>query len=126
MLMPNEEGSITKMLSDAQVPIKKLSVNPDKKFTVSVKAAALLASQTELKTLAKKSFTGYLRSLQLLPAGRAIADPSTTLPVEDFAKALGLAFAPPVPSVNPGASNAAGMDADAAREVIRGQKNINR
>lgn len=135
MLMPSEEGSITKMLSESQVPIKKLSVNPDKKFTVSIKAAALLASQTELKTLAKKAFTGYLRSLQLLPAGRAIADPATALPVEDFAKSLGLAFAPPVPSVSQGggagggaaaAAANSGIDADAAREAIRGQKNINR
>jgi len=49
--------------------------------------------------------------------------------VEDFAKSLGLAFAPPVPSVNQGSSDAAaktGIDADAAREAIRGQKNINR
>lgn len=130
MLMPSEEGSITKMLSESQVPIKKLSVNPDKKFTVSIKAAALLASQTELKTLAKKAFTGYLRSLQLLPAGRAIPDPAAALPVEDFAKSLGLAFAPPVSSVNQSSSDAAaaktGIDADAAREAIRGQKNINR
>ncbi len=122
MLMPSEEAGVMKNLTDAHVPIKKLTVNPNKRFTVAVKAAALLAAQPELKTMAKKAFTGYLRSLQLLPGGRAIVDPSGTLPVEEYATALGLAFAPEVKTI----AAAKLGDADAAREENREQKNVNR
>jgi ATP-dependent RNA helicase DDX10/DBP4 len=122
MLMPSEEASMTAMLTEAHVPIKKLSVNPNKRFTVAVKAAALLAAQPELKTLAKKAFVGYLRSLQLLPGGKAVLDPATSLPVEEFATALGLAFAPPIVAI-PAAKLS---NPDAARQENREQKNVNR
>ena len=122
MLMPTEEGPVMDALNEAHVPVKKLTVNPNKRFTVAVKAAALLAAQPELKTLAKKAFTGYLRSLQLLPGGRSVVDPSGTLPVEEFATALGLAFAPPVAAI----AAAKLSNPDAAREENRQQKNVNR
>jgi ATP-dependent RNA helicase DDX10/DBP4 len=122
MVMPSEEGPLMQNLTDAHVPIKKLTVNPTKRFTVAVKAAALLAAQPELKSMAKKAFTGYLHSLQLLPGGRAITDPCATLPAEEYASALGLAFAPTVPAI----ASAKLSDPEAAREENRGQKNVNR
>ncbi|KAJ1427669.1 P-loop containing nucleoside triphosphate hydrolase protein [Ochromonadaceae sp. CCMP2298] len=133
MLLPTEERGVVEMLGSA-VPLKKLTVNPTKRFTVATKAAALLAAQPELKALAKKAFTGYLRSLQLLPGGRALADPSSTLPVAEFASALGLAFAPPLPAITskpsaPAPSEGAGAgggEIDAARSENREKKNVNR
>jgi hypothetical protein len=68
-------------------------------------------------SLAKKAFAGYLRSLQLVP-GREPVDP-TSLPVDEFAWALGLAFTPPVPVV-PRGGGAEG------REEVRDKKNVNR
>jgi ATP-dependent RNA helicase DDX10/DBP4 len=122
MLMPTEEKQVVDALNEAHVPIKKLTVNPNKRFTVAVKAAALLAAQPELKTLAKKAFVGYLRSLQLLPGGRSVLDPSSTLPVAEYATALGLAFAPPVVAIPANKLS----NPEAAREENREQKNVNR
>ena len=67
LLMPQEERALCKELSDAAIPIKKLTVN--KRHTVSVagKAAALLAAKPELRQLAKKAFVSFLRSLVLTP-----------------------------------------------------------
>lgn len=117
LLLPPEEGQVTKELQAVGVPIKKLTVNPNKKFSVSAKAAALLAAQPDCRLLAKKAFTGYLRSLQLLSAERCI-DPNQ-LPTDEFAASLGIGegFAPSVPIVPRG---------DTGREEVREQKNVNR
>jgi ATP-dependent RNA helicase DDX10/DBP4 len=115
MLMPTEEAHAVKGLEDAGVPVKKLTVNPKKTVSVAAKAAALLAAQPEYRAFAKKAFTGYLRSVQLLP-GLASLDVSQ-LPVEEFAASLGLGITPDVPVVEKGA---------AGREDVRSAKNVNR
>lgn len=66
--------------------------------------------------LAKKAFTGYLRSLQLTPQQRIDV---SSLQLGEFAKALGLPFTPPLPLLNPEASTE-------EREAIRSKKNVNR
>ena len=65
--------------------------------------------------LAKKSFTGYLRSLQLLP-GKLQQD-VTKLPLDAFAISLGLGMTPEAPVAPQGAEE---------REGVREKKNINR
>jgi hypothetical protein len=112
--MPNEEEAVVKGLKTVGVPIKKLSVNNKRTFSVSAKAAALLVAQPECRALAKKAFVGYLRSLQLLPNDRAIYPGH--LPVDSFAQSLGLAFTPTIPMVPTGA---------AGRDSIRESKNVN-
>ena len=114
MIMPNEEEAVVKGLKTIGVPIKKLSVNNKRTFSVSSKAAALLVAQPECRALAKKAFVGYLRSLQLLPSERAIYPGH--LPVDAFAQSLGLAFTPTIPMVPTGA---------AGRDTIRESKNVN-
>ena len=65
--------------------------------------------------LAKKSFTGYLRSLQLMP-GKHQQD-VTKLPLEAFAISLGLGMTPEVPIAPQGKEE---------REEVREKKNVNR
>ena len=137
-------GSLSSSSSSSVIPIKKLTVNPNRKFSVAAQAAALLAAQPEVRTLAKKAFTSYIRSLQLLPGKKALTgDVAKIIPVDEFAASLGLAFAPPLPSLPTAAGGKAtssatsadggdGMgvgeevDAEAAREAVRSQKNVNR
>lgn len=119
-LLPSEEEAVSEALTKAGVPIKRLTINSDKTVSVASRAAALLVAQPECRLLAKKAFTGYLRSLQLSPFGSAVGDVSG-LPVDKFANSLGLAFAPPLP-----AAPARSMDVASAREANRTEKNVNR
>lgn len=107
MLLPHEESHTNKQLEEKSIPIKKLTVNPKHKISVSSHAAALLVAEPECRQLAKKAFTGYLRSLLLLPN----RDPLdlTTLPTDEFATSYGLAFTPPLPVV--ASTGASGRDA---------------
>ena len=116
VLLPSEENRVITDLSKANIPIKKLTIN--NKYTVSVSstAAALLVAQPELRSLAKKAFTSYLRSIQLIPNNDNFD--MKVLPVNDFANSLGLAFTPEVPVV--------AKRKEEGREELRGKKNINR
>eukprot|EP01038_Epipyxis_sp_PR26KG_P004805 gene4805-6733_t len=117
LLMPSEEKYVAESLHAINVPITKLTVNPKKTVSVATQAAALLAANPEYRLLAKKAFTGYLRSIQLLPAGFqsvSIED----MPTQEFARSLGLGITPPVPTII--------KQGLAGRDVVRGQKNVNR
>lgn len=118
-LMPNEESTVLPVLKAANIPIKKLTVNPHRAFSIAAKAAALLASHTDFNTFAKKAFVGYLRSLQLLPH-YPLKDVSS-LPLDAFAVSLGLAFTPDLPF-----ADKSSKEADEDREVVREKKNVNR
>ncbi|RYH25717.1 DEAD/DEAH box helicase [archaeon] len=117
-LMPQEEESVLPVLKGAHIPIKKLTVNNSQTLSIASKLNSLLAAHTDFKTFAKKAFTGYLRSIQLLPL-YPIKD-VTVLPLDEFAKALGLPFTPELPMVS---SSAETLD---AREELRDKKNVNR
>lgn len=116
ILLPNEEHTVLKDLAAAELTLTRLSMNPRMAVSVAQRAAALLAEQPECRLLAKKAFSGYLRSLTLLPGQRAV-DPKM-LPLDDFSASLGLAFTPLAPS--------AVVSADAGRNDVREKKNVNR
>jgi len=115
ILLPAEERKIISDLNAANIPIKKSSIN--KKYTVSVgsTAAALLAARPELRSIAKKAFVAYLKSVQLRPDN--VVD-VRSLPHDEFACSLGLAFTPEVPIV--------AVPSEVAREDVREKKNVNR
>ena len=115
MTLPHEENTLIPMLQNNGVPIKKLTVNPKRTMSVGSQAAALLVAQPECRALAKKAFVGYLRSIQLIPSNRDLD--VNTLPLDDFATSLGLAFTPIVPVVQKG---------EEGREQVRQSKNVNR
>lgn len=112
MLMPSEEQPVSEALKAAGVPIKKLTVNKkqvhfitshcpmyasvtillpygpfSQTFSVSNKAASLLAAQPDYRLLAKKAFRSYLRSLQLLPHPSS-KDPLHGLALDAYAASL--------------------------------------
>jgi len=119
LVMPSEEKVMQTALHSRGIAPKRLTVNPKKAFSVASQASALLASAPEFRLLAKKAFTGYLRSLQLLPDKDRYQDISK-LPVDEFAQSLGLGFTPPLP-VAPVKAGTEG-----ARDDSRAVKNKNR
>lgn len=115
LLMPCEESAVVGALSSASIQVKKQSANKNQVLSVSGKAATLLVSRPECRDLAKKAFTGYLKSLLLLPDRRiALED----LDLDGFSKSLGLAFTPLVPKVS-----SAGTEGRAENREV---KNVNR
>jgi ATP-dependent RNA helicase DDX10/DBP4 len=81
-----------KILNEGNIPIKKLSVNPNKAVSVSKRAASIVASNPETNRLAKKAFQSYLRSVYLMP-NKDIFKVSE-LPYDEYAISLGLASTP--------------------------------
>jgi ATP-dependent RNA helicase DDX10/DBP4 len=92
VLIQSELDGMTKMLQEAKIPIKKLSINPSKTVVVSQKACGIVASKPELNGLAKKAYKSYLRSVYLMPNKEIFQ--VDQLPLEDFATSLGLAAKP--------------------------------
>lgn len=119
MLIPSEERSVTEELSQAGIPIKKLSMNPNKTVSVSNNAAALLVSNPECRSLAKKAFLSYLKSYLLLPRnkGLGLRDVDTTA----FSSSLGLAIVPSLPQTEITINNT-GESLDPTKKP----KNVNR
>jgi len=74
------------------IPLKKASINPSKTVYVSQRAASLVAASKDLNSLAKKAFKSYVRSTHLMPLKDIfrVGD----LPMEEFAKSLGLGVVP--------------------------------
>ncbi|CAM9735503.1 unnamed protein product, partial [Ectocarpus fasciculatus] len=119
-LMPTEEKAVVDKLKTAGIDLKKLSINKKQYMSVATQAASLLVSRPECRLLAKKSFIGYLRSLQNLPTTGHQVQPVDLLklPVDAFSASLGLAFTPPLP-VKPSSGSAAG-------DETKSKKNVNR
>jgi ATP-dependent RNA helicase DDX10/DBP4 len=117
-LLPSEQDGMTKLLQEGKIPIKKLAINPDKTvLTVSQKAGSIVASNTELNTLAKKAYKSYIRSIQLMPNKDIFQ--VEKLPFDEYASSLGLAS---TPSSKRFLNEIKKID----RESVRGAKNVNR
>mmetsp|Transcript_6225 Transcript_6225/g.13134 ORF Transcript_6225/g.13134 Transcript_6225/m.13134 type:complete len:827 (+) Transcript_6225:316-2796(+) len=95
VLLPQEEEGMLKVLSDAKIKVKSLSMNPKKAVMVSKKAAAVVAASPDMNLLAKKAFKSYLRSIHLMP-NKEIFPGVMELPLEEYAYSLGLASMPNV------------------------------
>lgn len=108
MLLPSEEKSVVEELSQAGIPIKKLSMNPNKTISVSSRASALLVSNPECRSLAKKAFTSYLKSYLLLPRNKVTSEfiiisllqgvGLKDIDTDAFSASLGLAIPPALPA----------------------------
>lgn len=132
LVMPNEEEQIIKTLHENNIPIKKLTVNSKRTFSVTSMASSLLAANPEFRLLAKKAFCGYLRSIQLLPLHPVLN--IKALPCDAFATSLGLPFTPDVPVLHQQQTIKKANDneeekapnMDEVRGEIRDKKNVNR
>jgi len=112
MLTPSEESFIG-LLTDAKIPITKLSINPTKTVLVTQKSAALVASRAYLKDLAQKAFKSYVRSMYLMP-NKDVFDVSN-LPLDEYAVSLGLSCTPKLQFLKKAVD----------REQLRDKKNVN-
>jgi ATP-dependent RNA helicase DDX10/DBP4 len=93
--------------------VKKKSINPTKTVLVTQKAAALVAEDVTLNTLAKKAFSSYVRSLALLPK---LEFDIRKLELAEYATSLGLASMP----------NLRFLEKVTSREGLRKTKNVNK
>eukprot|EP00903_Cladosiphon_okamuranus_P014639 g13574.t1 len=148
MVLPSEEEGVLAGLKPKNIPIKRLTINPEKvrmAGSVGKKASALVASDTEKKRLAEKSFMSYVRAIQLMPNKQAFC--LSELPLKEYAFSLGLASVPKVPGLEkalknscaggkPGESGGGGdggrdgeregTENEKQREEARAKKNVNR
>ena len=120
VLLPSEEVRIVEILKKAKIPLTKLAVNPAKRTTRTCgpHVAALAASRPDVKDLAHRAFTAYVRSIVL--AKDKLAFRFDALPLDAFATSLGL---PARPAIKLPPSTAS---TDALRDANHQKKNINR
>lgn len=93
-LLPTEERPMLQVLAKARVPaLGKLNMNPRKRISVTQRAGNIVAANPQIKQLANKAFTSYLRSVHLMPNKRVFPS-ANALHQDAFATSLGLATKP--------------------------------
>jgi ATP-dependent RNA helicase DDX10/DBP4 len=97
------------------VPLKKLSINPTKATIVTDRAAAIVASNVQLNTLAKKAYQSYLRSITLMPYHDIFQ--ISDLDLDALSTSYGLASTPNLQFLKNAAKD---------RTEFREQKNVNK
>jgi len=115
LLTPSEEKKGFVQLLN-KLPLKKLSINPNKAAIVTQRAASLVAANVKLHQLAKKAYRSYVRSVYLMP-NKDVFD-AKDLPVNEFSKSLGLASTPSLSFLK---ADAGAQD----RSQVRQKKNVN-
>ena len=111
LLTPEEKDTALSALRDAGgIPLTETKVNAARAAPVSPALAALLSKDGELKAMAQRAVTAYVRSVALRPATAAGVVDASTLPIAEFAASLGLAAAPRVRVVRRKGGVAAGGD----------------
>lgn len=94
LLLPSEQAGMMKLLTEANIPLKKISMNPHKAISISQKAASIVASNPPIKELAKKAFISYLRSIYLMPNKDIFKVDHDEMDLDGYASSLGLASTP--------------------------------
>ena len=92
MLLPSEVKMIE--LLEKKVPIKQISVNPNKLLDTKTKLESILSEFNDIKLMAQKTVISYLRSIHL-SKNKEIFDVHK-LDYESFGKSLGLVNPPVV------------------------------
>jgi ATP-dependent RNA helicase DDX10/DBP4 len=93
MLLPTESAFLAK-LGERRVPIDKIVVKVGKTGSVKQKLNGMVFKDPELKYLAQKAFSSYVRSIYLQKDKEVFS--MAQLPLEEFAESLGLAAVPHV------------------------------
>ncbi|ESO84953.1 hypothetical protein LOTGIDRAFT_81796, partial [Lottia gigantea] len=92
ILLPSEEESMIKQLTDRKIPINQIRVNQQKIVNLKCKLEANCASCLELKAMAQRAFKAYIKNVFLMK-DKSIFDVSK-LDTELYARSIGLAFPP--------------------------------
>lgn len=93
-LTPSEEKPFLERLKVKKVPIQKLTIKESRRKSIQPDLQAQCFQDPELKYLAQKAFISYVRSIYIHP-DKDVFDVQS-IPLDDFAKSLGLASAPNV------------------------------
>jgi ATP-dependent RNA helicase DDX10/DBP4 len=107
------------LLSAAKIPISEIQINPSQALSITSKLSAEVAADPDLKFLAQKCFSSYVRSI-LLQRNRSVFDPYS-IPFEEYSESLGLAI---MPAVKLPAKNS--EDIDKLRADSHAKKNENK
>eukprot|EP01126_Amoeba_proteus_P062898 TRINITY_DN8611_c0_g1_i1.p1 TRINITY_DN8611_c0_g1~~TRINITY_DN8611_c0_g1_i1.p1 ORF type:complete len:421 (-),score=100.59 TRINITY_DN8611_c0_g1_i1:390-1652(-) len=91
VLLPTEKKMV-ELLESRKIPISEISANPVKQQNIGAKLQELCLQNTDLKLLAQKAMSSYVRSLHLMSKKDVFS--VDDLPLDDFAHSLGL-VAPP-------------------------------
>lgn len=93
LLLLSSEKKMLPLLEKQKIPVKQIKINPkEKQRTIQSKLASLLSETAELKYLAQKAFTSYIRSVWL-QSNKEVFDVHQ-LPMTDFARSMGLSGTP--------------------------------
>jgi ATP-dependent RNA helicase DDX10/DBP4 len=120
VLQPAEAKAMVPALEAAKIPISQVKVNPATAISVTGKIAAEVAADADLKSLAQKAFSSYVRSVYL-QTDKAVFNVAT-LPLQEYAESLGLAVAPQVKI----SKRALAMDPEKLRASMHAKKNENK
>lgn len=91
-LLPSEEESMIERLKERKIPINKIEINPSRVKSIQQRAAAMCASDTDLKARAQRCFQTYLKSYHLMK-DKSVFD-LTAIDFEAYAHSLGLEVSP--------------------------------
>jgi ATP-dependent RNA helicase DDX10/DBP4 len=98
LLTPSEAPAMVPRLSEKKVPVSQITIQASRAVAVTPKVASEVAADPQLKYLAERAFTSYLRSVWLQPDKEVFS--VSGLDLEAFATSLGLAQVPKVKKVS--------------------------
>ncbi|XP_002974028.2 DEAD-box ATP-dependent RNA helicase 32 [Selaginella moellendorffii] len=104
LLLSPSETKMVALLEEAKIPIKVLKPNEKKIQSVSQLISGLLSKNADLKHMAQRAFTTYLRSVYL-QGNKEVFDVHK-LPIPEYAASLGLPSVPRVRFLGKGQSSA--------------------
>ena len=102
VLLPSEEKMVD-VLKEARVPMTKIELNPKRQLTIADQVRSFVAEDKDLKILAQKAFTSYVRSVHLQP-NKNVFDVNS-LELDDLASSMGLSSTPRVSFLKGGANS---------------------
>ena len=92
-LLPSEMGFL-EYLENKNLTIKELRINSSKTVNITSALQAIVAEHADIKHLAQKAFTSYIRSIFLMPDKKIFS--FSSLPLKDYALSFGLVSIPEV------------------------------
>lgn len=120
MLCPSEEELFVKKLTENKISIKKLNVKQNKKKAIGPQLQALCFQNPELKYLAQKLFISYFKSVYIQKDKDVFK--VNELPVEEYAKSLGLPGLPNIKLKGLGSENKSKELKNTSRQLLNLQK----
>lgn len=92
-LLPSEMGFL-EYLENKNLTIKELKINSSKTVNITSALQAIVAEHADIKHLAQRAFTSYVRSIFLMPDKKIFN--FSCLPLKDYALSFGLVSIPEV------------------------------